>query len=125
MKSLRSTIALSAALLLSAVPVLGASPGHETDSRTAAAEGTYAFEGVGVLPMDSERVLENQTVIVVDGTIVWVGNASDAEVPSDAVRIDGRLLSDEATHLPPEARSIGLMFSRFFLGDFPGESCSL
>src|SRR5690606_34215568 len=35
--------------------------------------GTVAFVGVNVVPMDRERVIENQTVIVRDGRIVEVG----------------------------------------------------
>jgi imidazolonepropionase-like amidohydrolase len=48
-----------------------------------------AFVGVNVIPMDRERVLANQTVIVRDGKIAKIGDAARVKVPTDAVRIDG------------------------------------
>ena len=47
-----------------------------------------AFVGVNVVPMDSERVLENHTVVVQDGRIASV-TADDSQVPEGARRIDG------------------------------------
>jgi hypothetical protein len=44
---------------------------------------------VNVLPMDSERVLEGQTVIVADGRITRIANAPHVAVPAGAQRIDG------------------------------------
>ena len=69
---------------------------------------TVAFVGVNVIPMDKERVLMNQTVIVRDGIIFEIG--SKVKIPKDALKIDGmgkylipglvdmhaHLLSDEA-----------------------------
>ena len=52
-------------------------------------EGTVAFVNVTVLPMDSERVLEGQTVVVRGERIVAVGPADEVEVPDDATQIDG------------------------------------
>lgn len=51
---------------------------------------TLAFVGVNVVPMDSERVLENQTVVVRDGRIAAVGSSAEVSVPDGAVRIDAR-----------------------------------
>ncbi|MDQ1559816.1 MAG: hypothetical protein QOD32_2876 [Pyrinomonadaceae bacterium] len=51
---------------------------------------TTAFVGVNVIPMDRERVLADQTVIVRDGVIVEMGDAKKVRVPRDARRIDGR-----------------------------------
>lgn len=48
-----------------------------------------AFIGVNVVPMDSERVLENHTVIVRDGEIVSVDPADEADLPDGAETIDG------------------------------------
>jgi imidazolonepropionase-like amidohydrolase len=45
---------------------------------------------VNVVPMDSERVLANQTVIVRDGKIVELGDAAKIHLPPEAMRIDGR-----------------------------------
>lgn len=50
---------------------------------------TTAFIAVNVIPMDRERVLTNQTVIVRDGTITAIGDATKVKVPKDAVRVDG------------------------------------
>jgi imidazolonepropionase-like amidohydrolase/pimeloyl-ACP methyl ester carboxylesterase len=76
----------------------------------AAQAATVAFTGVNVIPMDRERVLVNQTVIVRDGTIAEIGPAGKIKVPKGARKIDARgkflipgltdmhahLLSDEA-----------------------------
>jgi len=53
------------------------------------AAGTFAFTNVSVIPMDSERVLSSQTVVVRDGKILSVGPASSAFIPVEATRIDG------------------------------------
>ena len=37
---------------------------------------TTAFVGVNVIPMDRERVLQNQTVLVKIGVIAEIGDAS-------------------------------------------------
>ena len=50
---------------------------------------TVAFINVNVIPMDKERVLERQTVIVRKGTIVEIGDAKRIKVPANAERIDG------------------------------------
>ena len=50
---------------------------------------TTAFVGVNVIPMDRERVLTNQTVIVRQGIITAIGDAKKTKVPKDAVRVDG------------------------------------
>lgn len=47
------------------------------------------FFNVNVIPMDSERVLENQTVIVRDGRIAEMSAAKKVKIPNDAVIIDG------------------------------------
>jgi imidazolonepropionase-like amidohydrolase len=49
---------------------------------------TTAFVGVNVIPMDRERVLRDQTVIVRDGVITAIGR--NPKVPKDAVSIDGK-----------------------------------
>lgn len=51
---------------------------------------TVAFVDVNVVPMDEERVVEGQTVIVRDGHIVRIGATSEVQVPNDATRIDGQ-----------------------------------
>jgi imidazolonepropionase-like amidohydrolase len=48
-----------------------------------------AIMNVTVIPMDRERVLAHQTVIVRDGRIATIGPVSSIAVPSDARRVDG------------------------------------
>ena len=55
---------------------------------TAAVGQTTAFIGVNVIPMDRERVLSNQTVVVRDGIITAIGSAKKTKVPKDAVQVD-------------------------------------
>lgn len=50
---------------------------------------TVAFVDVNVVPMDRERVLSHQTVIVRDGLISLIGDTKRVKVPKDAQRIDG------------------------------------
>ena len=50
---------------------------------------TVAFTNVNVIPMDRERVLANQTVVIKNGLIVEIGNAKKVKLSRDAVRIDG------------------------------------
>ncbi|HEX8473352.1 MAG TPA: amidohydrolase family protein [Pyrinomonadaceae bacterium] len=54
------------------------------------ANGITAFVNVNVVPMDKERVLEGQTVVVRDGRIAEIGAASKVKIPHGATRIEGR-----------------------------------
>jgi imidazolonepropionase-like amidohydrolase len=54
-----------------------------------AGKTVYAFVGVNVVPMDADRVLENQTVIVADDRILRIGPAGEIEVPDAATVIEG------------------------------------
>jgi adenine deaminase len=54
-----------------------------------AAETVVAFVNVSVVPMDTERLLRNQTVIVRNGLIAEIGDARRVKVPNAAQRIDG------------------------------------
>lgn len=49
---------------------------------------TVAFTNVNVIPMDKERVLENQTVLIRDGLIVEIGKK--VKIPKDAKVVDGK-----------------------------------
>ena len=55
-----------------------------------AANPLVAFVNVNVVPMDSERVLEDQTVIVRDGAIEAIGSSDQVEAPAEALIVDGR-----------------------------------
>lgn len=50
---------------------------------------SHAFVDVNVLPMDRERVLAGQTVLVANGRIVRIGAAAEVDVPENATVIDG------------------------------------
>jgi imidazolonepropionase-like amidohydrolase len=73
------------------------------------AADVIAFIHAAVVPMDRERVLSDQTVIVANGEIVEIGPASAVEPPARARRIDatGRYLlpalSDMHVHLLGES----------------------
>ena len=54
-----------------------------------APEGTVAFEHVNVLPMDAERVLEAQTVVVSEGLIASMGPSGEVRPPRGAEVVDG------------------------------------
>lgn len=49
-----------------------------------------AFVDVTVIPMDRERTLEHQAVVVSNGRIVAVGPVASTQIPRGAARIDGR-----------------------------------
>jgi cytosine/adenosine deaminase-related metal-dependent hydrolase len=56
----------------------------------AGAQGTVAVVGVDVIPMDAERVLRGQTVVVERGVITRLGPAARVSVPNGATVVDGR-----------------------------------
>ena len=66
-----------------------------------------AFIDVNVIPMDRERVLCGQTVLVRGATILAVGPSDEVEVPRHAVQIDGSGryllpgLAEMHAHVPP------------------------
>lgn len=68
---------------------------------------TFAFVGVNVIPMNKERVLRNQTVVVQNGRISEIGEEGNVKIPKDARRIDatGKFLMpglvDMHLHLAP------------------------
>lgn len=71
----------------------------------AQAPQTTAFVKVNVIPMETEAVLENQTVIVEGDRIATIGPADEVTVPAGAKMIDGHGaylmpgLADMHTHL--------------------------
>ena len=100
------------ALALCAAAVVIAPPsGAQAPSDTTS---VFAFVHANVIPMDVERVLDDQTVLVVNGRIVAVGPSSSVRVPGAALRVDatGRYLlpalSDMHVHLLSNAWSMML-----------------
>jgi imidazolonepropionase-like amidohydrolase len=78
---MRLLLVAAASLVLPLAPARGPA---------AAADPAVAFVGVTVVPMDRERVIENQTVVVRDGRIASAGPAARVEVPPGAVRVEAR-----------------------------------
>ena len=70
---------------------------------------TVAFVGVNVVPMDRERLLANQTVVVRGGVITDIGDAKKVKIPKGSVSVDARGkylipgLVDMHTHLLSDA----------------------
>ena len=81
-----STLLLTlASLALPQVPQQGPPPALPVDSTP-----VVAFESVSVVPMDRERILDGQTVVVRDGKIAEIGPSDQVQVPEGAVRVNGR-----------------------------------
>ncbi len=49
-----------------------------------------AFIGVNVVPMDRERIIENQTVIIRDGRIAEIGPSAKVKIPQGALRVEAQ-----------------------------------
>jgi len=59
-------------------------------AQTPAASGqVVAFENVNVIPMDRDRILQRQTVIIRDGRIAQIGPSSTVKAPDSALRVEG------------------------------------
>ena len=58
-------------------------------SAASASAQTVAFTNVNVIPMDRERLIANQTVLIKNGLIAEIGDAKKVKLPKDTVRIDG------------------------------------
>lgn len=79
----KTTLFVMALILAATIPLPGTAQRRDEKSVT-------AFVNVNVIPMDRERVLKNQTVVVRDGRIVEIGDAAKVKPPAGAVEIDGR-----------------------------------
>jgi len=60
----------------------------QLSSELPAENPSVAFVNVNVVPMDRERILEGQTVIVRDGIVETVGNSDLVTVPEGTVMVD-------------------------------------
>jgi imidazolonepropionase-like amidohydrolase len=91
---------VSLTLLAALVPTRTALP------QGASANAPVAFVGVNVIPMDTERVLQDQTVVIRDGRIAALGPRGTTAVPQDARRMEaaGRYLlpglAEMHAHIP-------------------------
>jgi imidazolonepropionase-like amidohydrolase len=82
-------------LLLAAASSLAAaqsasSPAASAPTRATTAQPVVAFTDVTVIPMDRDRVIAGQTVIVHDDRTEAIGPARRTGIPAGAIRIDGR-----------------------------------
>ena len=83
----KRSIVFACVRLWAALPLWGQVAGHES----ATGGNQYAaFLDVHVVPMDGERILEHQTVLVRDGRIQAVGPAREVPIPVSALKIEGR-----------------------------------
>jgi imidazolonepropionase-like amidohydrolase len=82
----RSTLTAAALALCFAAAHAGA---QSPASARPEAPPPTAFVDVTIVPMDRERVIEHQTVIVRDGRIAALGPVASTPVPSGVTRIDG------------------------------------
>lgn len=80
------TCALACSVLLGPGPAAGPDLGPAADGQ----ERVTAFVDVTVIPMDRERTLRNQTVVVRGDRIVEIGPAARVKVPEGGVRVDAR-----------------------------------
>jgi imidazolonepropionase-like amidohydrolase len=87
MSVLTRLLALAA---LAAFPMEATPQAVAQASRTALARGTFAITGVSVVPMTSDTVLTETTVVVRDGRIASIGPSRSVALPKGARRIDGR-----------------------------------
>jgi imidazolonepropionase-like amidohydrolase len=90
MRTRYAALPFSAILAVSSIHALGAQPTVAPLRDIPSKTGAIAFVDVSVIPMDRERVLEHQTVIVADGRIGSIGAVASIMVPANARRIDGR-----------------------------------
>lgn len=80
-----------------------------------------AFENVNVVPMDEERVLIGQTVLVEGDRITSLGPANAANIPASATRIDGTGkylmpgLAEMHGHIPPPDAAEGFIEAVLFM----------
>jgi hypothetical protein len=70
--------------------VVGQSAFAQAPAWTPLDSASTAFVGVNVVPMDRDTVLADQTVLVRNGRIAYVGPRRSTAVPASARRIDGR-----------------------------------
>lgn len=79
---------MTRAIFLSLIVLLVAPATFVAQPRTKASP-PVAFVNVNVIPMDKERVLQKQNVIIRNGVIAEIGDANRIKIPRGAQRIDG------------------------------------
>ena len=95
------------ALTLAGLLTVGMVSIGQTRSNPPLSKAVTAFTNVNIIPMDRERALEGQTVIVRDGRITDIGAKDRVKVPEGAERVDGAGkyllpgLAEMHGHIPP------------------------
>ena len=91
------------------------------DEAASSPDTVRAFVGVDVLPMDGERVLADQIVLIEGDRIVAIGPTAAMTIPADAIQIDGRGkflmpgLAEMHGHIPPPQAPPELVETVLFL----------
>src|SRR5262249_2820914 len=78
--------------LLSLVTALAMAAAASSQSPSPPAPPPIAFVHVNVVPMDSERVLADQSLVVTDGRVASLGPSGDVKLPAGVQTIDGHNL---------------------------------
>lgn len=100
-------LALVVALVVAAASLIVLYQPADAEKTAVAATNVLAFTNVNVVPMDRERIIENQTVIIRDGRITEIGPAATIKVPEGANTVNARGkylmpgLAEMHGHLPP------------------------
>jgi imidazolonepropionase-like amidohydrolase len=79
----------SASFFILLIIALAASITAQKLKNNATEAQSYAFVNVSVVPMDKERIINEQTVIVRGEKIILIGPSPKTKVPSNAIQIDG------------------------------------
>lgn len=87
--SIRALVALAAIVAAAPAPLTLAAQ-QPSIGAPPAPTPVVAFVNANVIPMDRDRVLANQTVLVRDGRIAQVGPAASVTVPANALRVDAQ-----------------------------------
>ena len=94
-------------LTILVIAVAGLTAAQSVKEPNATKAPVTAFVNVNVVPMDRERVIEKQTVIVRGGRIAEIGPANKIKVPDGATKIEGTGkylmpgLAEMHGHIPP------------------------
>ena len=86
----------------------GAPPAEQSEpASSGSTKMPVAFVGVNVVPMDSEQIVNEQTVVIQGNRITAIGPAGEIEIPDGAVLVDGGGkylmpgLAEMHGHIPP------------------------
>lgn len=90
MRKLFSLLLLCAGLSYTAFAQTPQAQAHDNSQTPAYSNASVAFVNVSVIPMNAERVLREQTVIIGDGRIKQIAPAKKLKPPKGALVIDGR-----------------------------------